>query len=306
MEKIILLSALLFAFLSISSSVFAQAISSVTNPLSLENVSTSLSRVYVGSNFTMTGTIRNVADRGLTNIEVTVQGGFPFSKTSPLTSFYVGSLAPNQTYVFSVPLSIDNDATNQQYSLQFVANYAVYDPAVTKIANVVSSETMSASVKVDKGADLEIVNATFPQPMTPDAKGAVIVVYIQNMGINSADQVEFNLAAQYPFTPSGKTFFVDQINPGETVAATFHVDVDSSAAAQNFPLDMTINWKEGNNQYSSTKTFGIPVIATNISYSVSNFAQSNLIAIAAIIILAVGGFYFWKRRGRKSKGSAKT
>jgi hypothetical protein len=298
MKKIILIF-LVLSFLLANAFVKAQ-LSSVINPLDLENVTTVPDKVYVGANFVLSGSVRNIADRSLTGIRLTVQGGFPFSKTSPLTSFYVGSLSSGQTYQFSVPLSIDNDATNQQYTLQFKADYAVYDPAVTKIANVINSETMSATIKVDKGADIEIVNATFPQMISADAKDAEAIVYVQNVGINSAASVQFNLAAQYPFTPSGKTFFIDEIKPGETKAAIFHIDVDSSAAAQTFPLDMTITWKEGNNIYSDTKTFGIPVQVNNLSNSLSSIIRADsLYIIILIVVLLAAGFVFWQRRMKK-------
>lgn len=305
MKKSIVLSVFLLVFLA-ANPVTAQ-LSSIANPLDLENVATIPGNVYVGSNFVLTGTIRNVADRSLVNVRITIQGGFPFSKTSPLSSFAAGTLAPNQTFQFSVPLTIDNDATNQQYSLQIKGDYSVYDPSVTKILYVVNSETMTASVKVDKGVDIEIVNATFPQPIVPDMKNGEIILYVKNVGINPAEQVQFNLAAEYPFTPSGKTYFIDEVKPGEVKAAIFHVDVDSSAAAQAFPLDMSVGWKEGNNQYSDTKTFGIPVASANISYSISNLTRSNLVMICiGIVIIGLFAFVLLRKRTHKTRRTSKT
>jgi len=302
MKKIIAIFVFLIALLSVST-VNAQSIS---NPLNLENVATIPNRVYVGSNFILTGTIRNVADRSLVGVRITIQGGFPFSKTSPISSFAAGTLAPNQTFQFSIPLTIDNDATSQQYSLQIKGGYSVYDPSVTKISYVVNSETMTATVKVDKGVDIEIVNATFPQSIVPDMKNGEIILYVKNFGINTADQVQLNLAAEYPFTPTGKTYFIDGIKPGETKAAIFHVDVDSSAAAQMFPLDMTLGWKEGNTQYSDTKTFGIPVVSAGIKYSLPILMQSNLaMAIICIVIIGFLAYFFLRRRTRKVRRSAK-
>lgn len=305
MKKIIAVSIFLFALLAVNSFANAQ-LSSITNPLNLENVETVPGKVYVGSNFILTGTVRNAADRSLTYVRITIQGGFPFSKTSPISSYDVGTLSPNQTFQFMIPLSIDNDATNQQYSLQIKADYAVYDPSVTKISNVVSSETMTATVKVDKGVDIEIVNATFPEPIVPDMKNGEVIVYVTNVGINPAEQAQLNLAAEYPFTPSGKSYFIDEIKPGETKAAIFHVDVDSSAAAQTFPLDMTVGWKEGNNRYSDTRTFGIPVVTGNISYSLSSLVQSNLVMlIMGVVVLGLVGIVFWRRRTRKKSARFK-
>ena len=98
--------------------------------MNLEDVTTLPSKVYVGSSFTLSGTIRNVADRQLMNVRLTIQGGFPFSKTSPITSFDIGNLAPGQAFTFAIPLTVDNDATNTQYTLAMKVDYAVYDPAV--------------------------------------------------------------------------------------------------------------------------------------------------------------------------------
>lgn len=301
MKRAIVIFSFLFFVLTVNSIVNAQ-VSSISNPLDLENITTVPNRVYVGSDFILKGTIRNVADRVLTNTRLTIQGGFPFSKTSPISSFYIGNIVPNQTFQLSVPLSIDNDATNQQYTLQMKANYAVWDPTIAIMLNVVYSETLTATIKVDKGVDIEITNATFPQKIVTDMKNGEIILYVKNIGINFAEQVQLNLAAQYPFTPSGKSYFIDEIKPGETKPAIFHVDVDSSAAAQTFPLDMTIKWKEGNNQYSDIKTFGIPVeTGESIFSSLLSLTQMNtsIILILIIIVVVFAGFISWKRRRKK-------
>lgn len=302
MKRIIIFTFLFFVL--VANSIVKAQVSTISNPLDLENVKTVPDKIYAGSNFILGGTLRNVADRTLTNARFTVQGGFPFSKTSPTSSFYIGDLIPNQTFQFSIPLSIDNDATDQQYALQMKANYEVWDPTIIINLNVIYSEILTATVKVDKGVDIEIVNATFPQPIIPDVKEGKIILYVKNIGINSAEQVQLNLAAEYPFIPSGKSYFIDEIKPGKIKAATFHVDVDSSAAVQTFPLDVTISWKEGNNRYSDTKTFGIPVGAgKSIFYSLLGLIQMNsfIKLILIIAVLVVAGFIFRRRRKRRSK-----
>ncbi len=299
-RTIVLASALLFAIV-ISSSVLSVGFE-VTSALNLENVTTVPDKVYPGADINLTATVRNTADRELDFVRITVQGGFPFSKTSPLTSFYVARLMQDQTFQFSIPLTIDKDATNQQYTLQVVGQYSVYDSSVSKIDNVVNSQVMTGSIKVDKGVELTIVNATFPQRMVSDLKDGEIVLYVQNTGINQAKEVQFNLAAEYPFVPTGKSFFIDSIQPGETKAAVFHTDIDSAASTQTYPIDTTIKWKEDSNMYSDTKTFGIPVEKVSTLSGLSVLLQYNNMIVLFALIAIIAIFLFVRFVMKRGKG----
>jgi hypothetical protein len=308
MKKIILISTFL-VLLTTMPMVNAQ---SVTNPFNLENISIIPSKIYVGSNFTLSGTIRDISTQYLYAARLTIQGGFPFSKTSPLMSLYIGDIRFNYTYQFSVPLSIDNDATNQQYPLQMMVIYTLDNPGILAgggtatiftAEHVSGSQMLTATVKVDKGVDMEIVNESFSQSIVPDMKNGVVTVYVQNQGQNTAEQVQFKLAAEYPFTPTGNSYFIDSIQPGETKSVPFHIDVDSAAAAQNYPIDVNIKWKEGNNQYFDTRTIGIPVQPSNLSLPFLVVLQTNGIIIIAGVIVVGAMFVLWKIKGKPKKST---
>lgn len=303
MNRLIIVSSVILFAIIASANAFSLG-SEITGALNLENVTTIPDKVYPGADINITGTVRNIADRDLYFVRITVQGGFPFSKTSPLTSFYVARLMQDQGFQFSVPMTIDKDATDQQYPLQVAGQYSVYDSSVSKVDNVVGSQVMAGSIKVDRGVEFAIVNATFPQSIVPDLKDGEMILYIQNTGANPAEEVQINLAAEYPFVPTGKSFFIQSIKPGETSTAVFHLDVDSAAATQTYPLDATIKWKEDSNTYSETKTFGIPVekaVAIPALSVLQQYDSMLIVGIVAAIIVIVILARMMRRAKKKAK-----
>ena len=292
---------LLVALFSVLLIVGISNAAEVNKGLNLENIVVVPVKLVAGSDFTLSGQIRNIADRDLNGIRLTFQGGFPFSKTSPLFSIYIDKLRQNEVYPFTLNLSIDKDAKAQEYPLDIVADYNVYDFAVSKSYNVIYSQKLTATVTIDKGVDFEIADVTFPQKLMPDIKDALVVVHLKNDGVKTAKEVKLNLAAQYPFIPTGKSYFIDEIKAGETKEAVFHVDVDSAASSQIYPIDLFLEWKERDSSYSDTKTFGMPVEKGSVQ-TVLPFQLGNkyliIILIGLIILISLAFRIKKKKRGR--------
>ncbi|MEE9474858.1 MAG: hypothetical protein V3V36_04215, partial [Candidatus Hydrothermarchaeaceae archaeon] len=70
---------------------------------------------------------------------------------------------------------------------------------------------------------------------------------------------------------------------GESAHVSFHVDVDSNAASQKYPVDIIIQWKEDDKQYSDTKSSFIEVFPVKDSLKI--YAAIAVCAIAFLIIL---------------------
>ena len=290
---------ILIALISILLFVNVVSAAEVNKGLNLENIVVVPEKLVAASNFTLSGQIRNIADRELDAIRLTFKGGFPFSKSSPLFSLYLDKLRQNDVYPFSVNLSIDKDATAKEYSLGIVADYYVYDSAVSKSYNTIRSETLTATITVDKGIDLKISSISLSQKIIPDIKDALVVANLKNDGIKTAKEVKLNLAAQYPFVPSGKSYFINEIKPGETKEAVFHIDVDSAASSQTYPIDLFVEWKEEDAKYSDTKTFGIPVEKGSVQ-NILPFQLRNEYIVGFILIvgLALMASKMRKKRSR--------
>jgi hypothetical protein len=67
---------------------------------------------------------------------------------------------------------------------------------------------------------------------------------VKNTGTKAAEDIRLTLRANYPFTPVGNEYYIERLAPGEATVAEFHVDVDSDAAKQRYPIDVVIKWKE--------------------------------------------------------------
>ena len=291
MKKIILAAVMIFLFsIAISRAV------EINKGLNIENVDIYPDKIAAESNFTFTANIRNVADREFYALRLTLQGGFPFSKTSPIYSLYVGTIRSNEAIPISVNLSVDKDAEAKEYPLQIVANYYVNEPSISRSYFITHNEVLASIVKIDKGVDLEIEKTVFPQKLVSDIKDAPIQVSLRNTGNKPAHEIKLTLAAQYPFIPSGKSFFIDEIKPGETKEAIFHIDVDSAASSQIYPIDLSIEWKENDLLYSTTKSFGIPV---EKSSNVPEFLNTKTIILVVAGIVAIILLQVMRLRKRK-------
>lgn len=86
-----------------------------------------------------------------------------------------------------------------------------------------------------------------------------IAVRLQNTGNVAAEDVEMALVAEYPFTASGRTSFIQRIEPGNPGVAYFTMDVDSKAAEQAYSAELLISWREGETAMSASRRFPVEV-----------------------------------------------
>ncbi|WP_456474668.1 COG1361 S-layer family protein [Candidatus Pyrohabitans sp.] len=76
---------------------------------------------------------------------------------------------------------------------------------------------------------------------------------VANTGTKPAEEIRLTLRANYPFTPVGNEYYIERLAPGEEAIAEFHVDVDSDASQQRYPVDVVIKWKEDDEERVKVK-----------------------------------------------------
>lgn len=106
---------------------------------------------------------------------------------------------------------------------------------------------------------------------------------VKNTGTEAAEQIRLTLRANYPFTPVGSEYYIEHLGPGEAEVARFHVDVDSDAAEQRYPIDVVIKWKEDEEERVKVKYSYVEVLKEE--RKVAYYAAALLGAVVVITAL---------------------
>ncbi len=118
-------------------------------------------------------------------------------------------------------------------------------------------QDFTLAVESSKEADFEVTSAT--GELRPDTKDDPVNVIVKNTGSRKAESIRLSIVSRYPFFATGKTFYVEKLDVGESTVVGFHVNVDENAAAQDYPADIGIEWKEGKTEKASLDRFAIKV-----------------------------------------------
>lgn len=144
--------------------------------------------------------------------------------------------------------------------------------------------------RYDETYDLEIKVADRARfSVLPDKIGLVpgtndqrIAVRLQNTGNVAADDVELALVAEYPLTASGRTSFIQRVEPGKQGTAYFTLDVDSKAAEQAYSAELLIRWREGETALSASRRVSVGV--SKKAGLTSKYGYAAIAGLAAVIL----------------------
>jgi hypothetical protein len=187
---------------------------------------------------------------------------------------YVGDIGPQKSKTAVISIDVAEDVDAKEYGLPIKVAYE--SPDGENISN-------SGKINVVIKESVDFTIAPVANSAGAGEKEKMITFEIQNSGNNLAEEVKVILRASYPFTPTGNEFFIGELQPGESAHVSFHVDVDSDAASQKYPVDIIIQWKEDDKQYSDTKSSFIEVFPVKDSLKI--YAAIAVCAIAFLIIL---------------------
>lgn len=240
--------------------------------IDLSVINSQPSKIRPGDNAAITLKIWNKGEGNARNVRVQASSVYPFTVAWANRDLILGDIPANGFSTTSIQVEVKKNATaSSKWSLHIALSY----DNVNERKHFNSTETLEISL--EEAVDFTVY-ATESQ-IKPDGKWMPVTFQIKNTGTAAAKEVKVNLNTQYPITPTGKQQYFDELNPGETINATFHVDVDSQAVPQTYPIDLYIQWKEGSldTQYTTTKSSSIPVEAAE--------SNTKLIAAAAVILV---------------------
>jgi hypothetical protein len=204
----------------------------------------------------------------------------PFTASSSSSDrVYVGSIPAGQSGEADFIIDVASDAQWGQYSV--VLGQQLGD-------NLIPIDQVS--LYVNEKVIFKIVSVTPDQVFAGDS-GRVIQVALQNVGTVKADSVRVQLRVGNFFTGT-LTDFLGTMLANETKVAFFTVDIDSKAQPMQYNLDLRLDWTQEDNALDNTQTLTLTVASPG--------PPVTLIAIGVIVLIAVGGYLFIRRRRMKA------
>jgi hypothetical protein len=164
--------------------------------------------------------------------------------------FYVGDIQPQDAGRASVKVDVDDYAPSGEYTLPVRLVYETPDGERME-------EGTSIKLVVEDKADYRVTPVS--NSVLSGTNENQVTFNLENTGTKEAKEVKVILKASYPFTPTGNEYFVGRLEPGEAKEISFHVDVDSDADTQPYPVDVIIQWKEDTQDYTKSKATFIHV-----------------------------------------------
>lgn len=188
---------------------------------------------------------------------------------------YVGDVTPQKSKTAALSIDVDENVYAGEYALPIEVTYESPD-------GVKFSDSGKIDIPVEESVDFAV--APVKSSANSGEKEKMISFNIQNTGDNLAEEVKATLRASYPFTPTGNEFFIGGLQPGDSATVSFHVDVDSDAASQRYPVDIIIQWEEDDKEYSKTETSFIDVSSIESDFEIYYWAALGFFVILVVLI----------------------
>ncbi|MDD1664459.1 MAG: S-layer protein [Methanomicrobiales archaeon] len=164
--------------------------------------------------------------------------------------------------VYTLPLQLTYQYLNNAEQVSFdTVRYWYYNKNIT----------LPLDITIKPGVTLDVTEARAEQ-LNVGTEGYVIVG-IKNAGSEYARNAVAKLErdGQSPLVPTDASVYIGDFGPGETREIRFKASVSTDAEAQEYPVDIHVDYtnSEGDSASSDTVTVGIPV-GKKIQFSVAS------------------------------------
>lgn len=164
---------------------------------------------------------------------------------------YVGDIPPGGASSSSIQLEAGDKIPENEYTLPMVLRYE-------NNKGKEFSENRSFLIEIEGMADFEIKN--MGETLKSGEKNRPVNFTVRNSGSRKAEELKAILKASYPFTPTGNEYYIGDLAPGEETQVYFHVDTDSAASTQRYPIDVVLKWEEDDDRFTDTISSFIEIV----------------------------------------------
>lgn len=191
----------------------------------------------------------NQGSGGAKNVWLAASGTDELDVAFASRRIYLGDIESKGARNVGIAVSVGDGVPPALYSLPFTLEYEGDNGSSY-------AKSGGLGVEVKKTANFEITGVRQGE-LIAGQKDRLVELTVRNKGTKAASDLRLTLLAKYPFTPTGKTYYLDGLAPGESKVASFHVDIDEQAAVQNYPADLQVEWKENEKEKSSLERFSL-------------------------------------------------
>ncbi len=277
---------------------------SMTIPVSFVNgnpniiasiVSATPTQLAPGGNQTLNIQVQNTGYGATKNLTIKFLNSGPLSVTGSAAQYFIGNLQAGASVNEQVQLTASSSANLTQYNLPVVISYSSLGAG---------SNTMVVKYIPIKLQNSAIFNITAVRgALSPGATDQPLTFVIKNTGNEPAQQVTLSLQTIYPITPVNPNFYVNNLQPGQSINVTFYANIDTNGNTGTYPVTLYEQWRQPNGyttqQYSSSNNYYANVSTSN---PLGSYGWALYVVVAIVII--VGGRYYYKNIYMKKKKKA--
>ncbi len=263
----------------------------INNPNLVINIlSTQPQTLYKGYNQSIELGISNIGTGTANNVSINFYPGDGLNVLSSVSSFFIGSIAAGQSV--SEPLLISaSNYSGSEAVLSYVLKYlsSNYKNSFTKTQNL--------TLKIASSSTFSISNGNYT--LLPGAAAVPMNFVITNTGNIDAQNIQLSLQSTYPIAPITNTFYITNLEPGQSANVSFEVNVDSNGNTGTYPITIYETWKQPNG--STEQLYN----GANVYYAIVGGTLTSsgnyLIYIIVIIIIIVALVIYRRRKSNKKK-----
>lgn len=258
--------------------------------LSIDVMSAEPEHLNVGTEGYLKLKIRNTGseDGKKAVVKIIRNGNSPVVPTD--SSVYIGDFLKASVAECRYKVSVLSQAERSTYPIDVVVVYENTD------GDTVTSRTDTVGVSVGGKIDFTI---TSPSSEIHPGQKKVITIDYRNTGDTKVFSAQARISVVDPFTSNDDIAYLGDMNPGDTVSASYEISVDRDATIKEYGLDSEIRYRDALDNSYISDTMKVRVNVTGQSGVSAIFA--NPIIMSVIIAALIGCVYLVYRYRQKGK-----